>query len=88
MQKPSSWSFNSGKKDTPFTARDLIRKMMLIWKGLAPWGLVPLYKGLYVFHFGAAENKRKALYVGLYTSPYGLPRLSKWEPDFNLYTQI
>lgn len=61
---------------------------MVIWKGFAPWGFVPLGKSFYEFHFGSANDKRKVWYVGSYNLQSGLLRLSKWEPNFNPYTKI
>jgi hypothetical protein len=71
------------KGATPLTVLDLKKKLSLIWKNLARWGITSLGKGYYEFCFSSLEDVRRVRSVVSWNLEPGYLKLFAWSGDFN-----
>jgi hypothetical protein len=71
------------KGATPLTVLDLKKKLQVIWKNLARWGITSLGKGYYEFCFSSLEDVRRVRSVVSWNLEPGYLKLFAWSGDFN-----
>ncbi|WJX25343.1 hypothetical protein P8452_14395 [Trifolium repens] len=71
------------KGATPLTVVALKKKLSLIWKDLARWGVASLGKGYYEFCFSSLEDVRRVRSVASWNLDPGSLKLFAWSGDFN-----
>ncbi|KAK2388420.1 hypothetical protein QL285_062107 [Trifolium repens] len=73
--------------DHPVSSKDLRDKLLLLWKPIDCWKMIPLGRGFFEFRFSCAEDLRTVWSSGAWNLNPGLLRLSRWTPDFNPFNQ-
>ncbi|WJX52654.1 hypothetical protein P8452_38744 [Trifolium repens] len=73
--------------DHPVSSKDLRDKLLLLWKPIDCWKMIPLGRGFFEFRFSCAEDLRTVWSSGAWNLNPGLLCLSRWTPDFNPFNQ-